>query len=435
MSKRCYLTESYKLDQAWAERLQSPILAKVDIENLYVDIDSKYTQQRKISPVDVDIYANKITDDKHMDEIVDLMQKLRSTSEASNVFDSSQHAVIRNYIDNNNFDSLVHVLNHRSEYGVFLDNHSANILLDKMIQTKNFKLGARFATLIALQEDFSNPITTYMSLYNCYKFLDNLEEFEDLIVKPVEEVVDVAAPKSKKKKEEVRIRVNYLKNPFYDDHFDIIKSNHLLGKTFLYLADEVDLTNKTLVNSLKLVGYALYEKFDDGNKFLAQAKADPFFKETVDAAKSLAEKVENLVENEAAKKFFETIDSVSVKEEKADVMIEKLVKQAVDVQAAKDIEEQKQNYAKWNADREQKLNDEIYRMNRIQRLYNVEKVQADLQVEEKKLWFFENADKIELEIDSKKVFYPKRWYGKKKKPRVIDENYVPPDVDQRRNVK
>jgi small subunit ribosomal protein S27 len=53
--------------------------------------------------------------------------------------------------------------------------------------------------------------------------------------------------------------------------------------------------------------------------------------------------------------------------------------------------------------------------------------------EERKLWFFENEDKIDLEIEDKKVFYPKRWFGKKKKPRVIDENYIPPDVDKRRN--
>lgn len=56
-----------------------------------------------------------------------------------------------------------------------------------------------------------------------------------------------------------------------------------------------------------------------------------------------------------------------------------------------------------------------------------------MQAEEKKLWFFDNEDKIDLEIDGKKVFYPKRWFGKKKSPRVVDEHYIPPDVDARRN--
>lgn len=286
LSKRNYLTDSYKLDQAWAARLDTPILQKVNIENLYFEIDSKFAQQKKISPVDVDIYANKIVDNRHMDEIADLMQKLRTTEEATNLFDSTQHALIRNYMENSNWETLVHILNHRQQFGVFLDHFAANMVLDKMIQDKNFKLGARFATLIAIQEDFENPITNYMSLFSCYKFAKNLETFDDLVEKPVEVIEEtVPQPKSKKKKEEIRIRVAYLRNPYFDDHFDIKNSNHLMGKTFLYFADEVQASDPTLANSLKLLGYALYEKFDKGNQFLATAKNEAFYKESVEMVK------------------------------------------------------------------------------------------------------------------------------------------------------
>lgn len=53
--------------------------------------------------------------------------------------------------------------------------------------------------------------------------------------------------------------------------------------------------------------------------------------------------------------------------------------------------------------------------------------------EEQKLWFFENEDKIDLQIDSKKIFYPKRWFGKLKKPKAVDEGYVPPEVQKKRS--
>lgn len=53
--------------------------------------------------------------------------------------------------------------------------------------------------------------------------------------------------------------------------------------------------------------------------------------------------------------------------------------------------------------------------------------------EEQKLWFFENEDKIDLQIDSKKPFYFKRWFGKKKKPKIVDEGYVPPEVQKKRS--
>lgn len=432
LTRRCYLTDSYKLTTEWSDRLKNPLLQKVSIENMYFQCDSKFNQTKKISPVDVDIYANKIDDDRHMEEIADLMMKLRMTEEASNVFDSSQHALIRNYIDNDNFEALVHVLNNRTTFGVYLDNFAANILLDKLIQEKQFKLAARFTTIFALQEEFSNPITTSMSLYSCYMFLNQLEPFDDLAEKPVEQKAIEGAPK-KKKIEEVKVRVKYVRNPYFDDHFDVKNSNHLLGKTFLLLSDEVQ--NDTLANSLKLLGYSLYEKFEEGNKFLAQSRGS-FFKETVEIVKSFAEKVESLEGNEPAKLYFDSVGLLSsLKDEKVGELIENLMKQAVQQQAGKDIDEQKKIYASWLTEREEKLNTEIARHNRIQRLLNIEKLQEDQQKEEKKLWFFEKEDKVDLEIEGKRVYYPKRWFGKKKTPRAVDEGYIPPDVDKRRNVK
>jgi small subunit ribosomal protein S27 len=69
------------------------------------------------------------------------------------------------------------------------------------------------------------------------------------------------------------------------------------------------------------------------------------------------------------------------------------------------------------------------RLKRIQRLEDVEKLQEEMNKQEQKLWFFENIENIKLDIEDKKVFYPKRWFGKKKKPKKLDENYVPPDVE------
>jgi hypothetical protein len=46
------------------------------------------------------------------------------------------------------------------------------------------------------------------------------------------------------------------------------------------------------------------------------------------------------------------------------------------------------------------------------------------------LWFFENEEQLELEIEKKNQgYYPQRWFGKKKKAKKQDENYVPPEID------
>lgn len=68
-------------------------------------------------------------------------------------------------------------------------------------------------------------------------------------------------------------------------------------------------------------------------------------------------------------------------------------------------------------------------MERIKRLEDIEKLQEDMNKQEKKLWFFEKYEDIKLEIASKKQYYPKKWFGKKKKPKKMDENYIPIDIE------
>lgn len=92
-----------------------------------------------------------------------------------------------------------------------------------------------------------------------------------------------------------------------------------------------------------------------------------------------------------------------------------------------------QTYQQWLTVRDERLQDELLRLKRAAAIKEFERTSKDLEMEEKKLWFFENEDQIDLEIDSKVVRYPKRWFGKKKKPRVIDEGYIPPEIEVHRS--
>lgn len=87
----------------------------------------------------------------------------------------------------------------------------------------------------------------------------------------------------------------------------------------------------------------------------------------------------------------------------------------------------------FNKLREARLKEELERMNRVRRLRDIENMSKEMELEEQKLWFFDKVDKIELQIDSKKVYYPKRWFGKLKKPRHEDVDYVPPEIRSDRN--
>lgn len=425
---RSFLSEAYSCRDAWQARLTTPVLAQVNQEALYFDLEQKFQQKGKVSAIDIDIYANKLVDDTHIDEIADIMHKFRLTEETSKALDSTQHAVVRNYIDYSHYSELIEILNNRIGYGVFLDNYTANLTLDRLITTNEFKWAARVATLLALQEDFSDPIALNLALYACYRYVKGgeIDHFDDMPPPVATEQVT-----SKKKKDEVKIRVKFLRNEYFDDHFDLKDSKLLLGKTFFILGLN---TEGVIANSIKLLGLVLHEKYVNVYEYLTSANRKEFNSEIMDLSKSFLDKVENK-EAEGYAKLSEAFDELKNTLQISNDSFEKLLldstHNAVAANEKKQIEKQTEMYSQWCKIRQERLEEELLRLQRAKRIQEVERLTKDMEKDEQKLWFFENEDKIDLQIDSKKVFYPKRWFGKKKKPRVQDEGYVPPEVRQR----
>ncbi|XP_063708442.1 uncharacterized protein LOC134837060 [Culicoides brevitarsis] len=433
---RTFLSENYKLQEAWNTRLASPIMEKINVETFHYELERKFNLQKIASPIDIDIYANKITDDNYFDEVGDLLVKLRKTAEATNILDSTGHAYIRNLIDFDQFESLIQVLDNRMDYGIFFDDFSANLAIDKLLKTGKFKEAARLATIFMLQEDFSNATTRALCLFACYKYLGNPEVFDDL--KPPSEPEAEKGAK-KKKVTEVKVRVAFLRNPYFDDHFDLKNSQHLVGKTFLLIGKELTKTGDTkLGTNIQLLGLGLYEKYTEAVKFLESTKGAELEKDVIGKINEALAKVgEEEQKNEAFQQFKNAIETIGsthkVVESNFEEKLNDFCKNVVKENEAKDMEQQKKIYAAWNEIREKRLKEEIERLQRTERLKHIEKLTTEMEAEERKLWFFENEEQLNLDIESKRVFYPKRWFGKKKVPRKVDENYIPPDVDKRRH--
>lgn len=275
---RFFLSEAYKCTDAWNARLQSPILKKIRTDNFYYDLDTKYQRSGKICAIDLDILANSISDNKLLDELSDLVHKMRFTADTQHTLPSTSHAVIRHHVDfggEKEFANLIYVLDDRLSYGVFLDSFSANLCLDKMIRDQNYRMAAKVATFLMLQEDFSNAINRALSLYACFKYLQDPQTFDDLVknqstdeelaaeIHAALQSKDPKAKKAKKRtqKEEIRVRINYLRNPYFDDHFDLRNSLHLVGKTLVAISQHM---NDAIGNSIRLLGYCFYEKYSDG---------------------------------------------------------------------------------------------------------------------------------------------------------------------------
>ncbi|XP_055529715.1 uncharacterized protein LOC129721306 [Wyeomyia smithii] len=427
--RRTFLSEAYSCQDAWQSRLSTPVLEKVNHEALYYELEQKLHQKAKVSAIDIDIYANKLTDDSHIEEAADIMHKFRLTEETSNMLDSTQHAIIRCYVEHSHYSELIEMLNNRIGYGVFLDDYTANLTLDRLVTTNEFKWAARIATLLGLQEDFTNPITRSLATYACYRYVKSGEigDFEDIAPAPVEEPTEG----KKKKKEEIKVRVKFLRNEFFDDHFDLTSSKLLLGKTFYILGQH---SENVVSNSCKLLGLVLHEKYARALDFIKNCKNIEISSEMVELAKTYLEKAE-AKEDEHYLKLVELLNSTDAGFKLDSSSFEKMLLDDINKSVAENeerqIQEQKKTYSLWCNLRQQRLEEELERLQRAKRIQDLEKISREMEREEQKLWFFENEDKIDLQIDGKKVYYPKRWFGKKKKPRTVDEGYIPPEVRQR----
>ncbi|XP_001660024.2 uncharacterized protein LOC5571928 [Aedes aegypti] len=425
---RNFLSEAYLCREAWQSRLATPVLSKVNHEALYYELEQKFQQKNKVSAIDIDIYANKLEDDSHIDEVADLIYKFRLTEEASNVLQSTQHAIARNYIEHSHYGQLIEMLDNRIGYGVFLDDFTANLALDRLVTTNEFKWAARIATLLGLQEDFGNPITRALATYGSYRYVKGgeIDHFDDLIPPPPLDPAEV----KKKKKDEVKVRVKFLRNEFFDDHFDLRDSKLLLGKTFYTLG----LIHGAGVvgDSCRLLGLVLHEKWAKAAELLE--KGSEMNADVLKLARTFLENVENK-EGEEYGKLVEALgkfeSSAKLNNESFEKLLLAEVNKSVAENEQRQITEQAKIYNEWCDVRQQRLDEELARLQRAKRIQDMEQMAREMEQEEQKLWFFENEDKIDLQIDSKKVFYPKRWFGKKKKPRVVDEGYIPPEVRQR----
>jgi small subunit ribosomal protein S27 len=108
--------------------------------------------------------------------------------------------------------------------------------------------------------------------------------------------------------------------------------------------------------------------------------------------------------------------------------LEKGVKETVIQYEAKDTEKQKIVYMEWEKKREEELVKQLAELARLERLAEIEEKKKYLQEKEERLYFFDNEHEWELKIEENRPRYVKRWFGKKKKKRVIDEGYVPPEI-------
>ncbi|ELU18637.1 hypothetical protein CAPTEDRAFT_226413 [Capitella teleta] len=252
-ARRTLLSEAYSCNDAWQRRLQDPVLLKVDAGSFGVKLQEQFDIVGRVSAIDMDIFANKLIelDVVQLDFAQQLFQRFRRTDETVRMLESTPHALIRTLLDLKEYSRLMTMLKDKIGYGIFLDDISANLLMDHFIKRNMFKEAACIAFDLMLQEDWSHPLSRRLAWYACHLRLQQLQASPEEQTEGADE-----------DEEEMQyVKVKYILTPWYDDHFDLNKETQLLGKTLVSITRQ---ETGTLALSYQLIGWGLYEKFEQG---------------------------------------------------------------------------------------------------------------------------------------------------------------------------
>ncbi|XP_054714824.1 28S ribosomal protein S27, mitochondrial-like [Uloborus diversus] len=431
---RNFLSQAYLCEEAWQKRLESPLLRNLDMDKYFIEVDRKFGK-KLVSGVDIDLFVNNVQEESQLDELEHLLYRFRRTKQAVEMMDSTIYATIRTYLKFKNYESLFRILHDRDSYGIFPDFYSYNILMDTFLKEKLYKEAAQTAVLMMQQEDFSNNLSRLLGLYSCQKFLNECS-LENLLPFP-EENEEVKEENENEDEEDITyVRVPFLKNPWFDDHFDIVNPKHLLGKTFYLIGREM---NDLLGRTYQMFGLVLYEKYEKASELLKtlSVKEEPcFLSEGVeksieelnsasanleDSKKTLCDHLKKNVERLASEK--RTVDGLLIPTLEAALKnIQSLEKE--------DIELQQKMFLDFEIQRQKAMDKQLKEIDKQNRLKAIEEKKEYLFWKEKLLFFFENEEKILDELKS-----VEEMVASMKSKKVVEDEYMPPEIVKKKPLK
>ncbi|CAB3410914.1 unnamed protein product [Caenorhabditis bovis] len=247
------LSQKFYLEKEWASRHSS--LSKLGLGGDYEWISAvqkKFVGGGHASAVDVDAAVCIAEQKDQVDDVLELLYKTRHSLKASEVAESSEYAIIRLLLKYNP-EKIFTIANDAINYGIFLDEHSASIVIDHFIKENNIQGAARIVSWVMQQEDYDNELLNVLCLYVCAKWCELPENEQTMpLLESIDEEVN---------EEEIRtFKFPYLKNECFDEHFDLNNAHHLVGKSLLWISRASKSINDELKNNLQLLGAVFFEK-------------------------------------------------------------------------------------------------------------------------------------------------------------------------------
>lgn len=424
--KRYFLSNTFECNDAWNSRLNQPIFKKLNLESMYYELDGQYNKTKGLAPIDVDIFVNAQTDNAYLTEVEELFYRFRQTRLAHGTLPTTHHGFIRLFI-NYKKDDLVRILHDRLNYGIFPDGYLICYVIDKLLKADDYRNAAKIGSLPMFQEDYSHSLSRNLSLYAIHRYLLSELPWEDVVE---EEKND------DEEEEEVKVRVPYLRNPYFDDHFDLTDGQHICGKSLIMIANHLE--NTAMSNSYKILGLALYNKWEkltnELNRVIdLQKKIEDciLYKDALDFTSKII--TDKLKDDATSCDNMQNLIS-QVKEEicsKNNLLndVENLVKESVQTLEAEEISSQNKLYKEWEELRENHLKNHLLELQRKNRLEEIARKKVEMKEKEQLLYFFDNEDEINQVCEAKEEKLRKR--ERYRSAEQQESEYVPPEVQKR----
>lgn len=276
-------------------------------------VQKKFIGGGYASAVDVDAAVCVAEQKDQVDDVIELLYKLRHSVKAAEKLESSEYAIVRLLLKYQP-ETIITLANDPINYGVFLNQHLACIVIDHFLKTSNIQAAARIVTWMIQQEELDNELLNILGLYVCAKWVEL----------PVEQqTLDLGGADDEEEDindDDIRtFKFPYLKNDSFDEHFDLSNPHHLIGKSLQWLSRDTKFIDSQLKSSLNALGAVLFEKLAEANSTISTA---------IPCVKSIvAGKLAGKEEEAGVKNILESIGEVEeAKEKLSDIILEHLKK-------------------------------------------------------------------------------------------------------------
>lgn len=423
------LSTNYGADDKWLARLETELLRKVEPNKYFSDLLNRLNNGASLFATDLDIFVNVARPGEHLEECVYLIRQLRRSSKANTVLPSTHHAICRLFIDSDRLAALVTMLEARVTYGLFPDSYAINLILDSAIDKQLYPLAARVVSTVMLQEEFGlNAITDQLAFYSLIKYIGMDKDFNDWTdtggsigldeilggiadqsSSVTQKKIDDTKEEEDKKEEEQNndddeeeyeyVRVPFLRNEYFDNHFDLKEPRQLFGKSLAALGRHIkdDICNK----NAQLLGNVIFgslEKATDVlesmNKQSIQLAAD-----TLDRCRYYVDNLHTLdAPSEPLKNQFvamlDKVDKTQISERSLENLADDM---AARIKEMDDSQQLVKMMDEWTNERSLRIKSQMDNILKLKRIQEIKQKKKELEDKEKYLYFYDNLNRKKVD--------------------------------------